>query len=236
MPLLKDTEVDQPEPPPVDPGDDEGDGGGGGTPWWQQAWKLVVLGLAVLFLGGAIGYAITKSADEAATPDAGSVDVGFLQDMRWHHDQAVRMAFVMLDKPAAGQDPRVRSVATDILRTQQFEAGVMAGQLRAWGQDEANTSGTGMAWMGMPIPIDRMPGMATDEQIEQLKSATGRDADLLFLQLMNAHHQGGLHMAIEAQFKADSQLARDLAGAIVKSQEFEIGELTTLTNALNNGA
>jgi uncharacterized protein (DUF305 family) len=236
MPLVTDSEVGQPEPPPVDPGDEDGDDGEGGTPWWQQAWKLLVLGLAVLFLGGAIGYAVTKNADEASTPKAGSVDVGFLQDMRWHHDQAVRMAFLMLDKPAAGQDERVRSVATDILRTQQFEAGVMAGQLRAWGQDEANTSGTGMAWMGMPIPIDRMPGMASEAEIDQLKAATGRDADLLFLRLMTAHHQGGLHMAIDAEAKADSQLARELAGAIIKSQEFEIGELTNLTNALNTAA
>ena len=43
----------------------------------------------------------------------------------------------------------------------------MAGQLRTWGLPEANESGTGMAWMGMAVPIDRMPGMASDDEMTQ---------------------------------------------------------------------
>ena len=132
---------------------------------------------------------------------------------------------VHADKDIATQDPTVRSIAGDILRTQQFETGVMAGQLRTWGAAEANESGTGMAWMGMPVPIDRMQGMASADELERLKAATGKDADLLFLQLMGVHHEGGLHMALDALARAETDEARTLAESIVQSQQFELDEL-----------
>ena len=52
-----------------------------------------------------------------------------------------------------------------------------------------------MAWMGMPVPLDQMPGLATDEQMKQLRDASGAESDKLFLELMAAHHRGGVHMA-----------------------------------------
>ena len=226
MPVTMEPEVDEPAPPD---GLSEGGGGDDGDPdqpWWHQPWKLVVLGVALLFLGGAAGFALFGGPDDA--PGPGSVDVGFLQDMRWHHDQAVRMSLFMLNKDMATQDPTVRSIAADILRTQQFEAGVMAGQLRNWGAAEANESGTGMAWMGMPVPIDRMQGMASADELERLKAATGKDADLLFLQLMGVHHEGGLHMALDALARAETDEARTLAESIVQSQQFELAELRRL--------
>jgi uncharacterized protein (DUF305 family) len=226
MPVTLDPDVDDPAPP-TDGGGDEGDGP---TPWWQQPWKLAVLGVALVFLGLAAGAALFGRDDPG--PSQGSVDVGFLQDMRWHHDQAVRMSLLLLNKEPSEQDPTMRGVAADILRTQQFEAGVMAGQLRAWGVPEANESGIGMAWMGMSVPIDLMPGMATDEQLDELRAATGREADLLFLRLMRAHHEGGLHMAIDALARAGTTEARDLAQSIITSQEFELGELRRLESQL----
>ncbi len=85
-----------------------------------------------------------------------------------------------------------------------------------------------MAWMGMPVPIDRMPGMASDDELERLKAATGEEADLLFLQLMRVHHEGGLHMALDALGRAETDEARTLAESIVRSQEFELDELRRL--------
>ena len=215
-------DVEHPGPPTdADEGDD--DDGEAVGPWWGSPWRLVVLGLAVMFLGAAIGYAITTS--KSSGPGNGSVDAGFLQDMRWHHDQAVRMSLTMLDKPETAQDAGVRSLAADILLSQQFEGGVMAGQLRTWGLPEANESGTGMAWMGMPVPIDRMPGMASDDDLTSLQQLTGKDADALFLELMIAHHSGGLHMASDASTRASTKAVRDLAASMLKAQEYEIGEL-----------
>src|SRR5690606_39992691 len=39
-----------------------------------------------------------------------------------------------------------------------------------------------------------MPGMASSEQMEELRNADGLEADRLFLELMITHHSGGIHM------------------------------------------
>ena len=52
-----------------------------------------------------------------------------------------------------------------------------------------------MTWMNEPTPIDRMPGLASDADIDKLLASSGTDADKLFADLMIAHHQGGIHMA-----------------------------------------
>ncbi len=220
MSVVADPNVDEPGPPTAS--DDTG-GDEPREPWWHQPWRLLVLGAALLLLGGIAGWALTSRS--SSPPGAGSVDVGFLQDMRWHHDQAVRMGLIMLDKPASAQDPIVRQLASDIVQSQQFETGVMAGQLRAWGQPEANESGTGMAWMGTPFPIDRMPGMASEAEIQQLKDASGRAADVLFLKLMAAHHEGGLHMASYAEASGHATIVRQLAASILTGQQSELVEL-----------
>ena len=44
--------------------------------------------------------------------------------------------------------------------------------------------------------------MATEEQLDELARATGADADDLFVELMTAHHQGGIDMAEEAAERA----------------------------------
>jgi uncharacterized protein (DUF305 family) len=230
MSLVKDPDVDQPEPASSGDDGDPGEPPDPGEPWWHSPWRLAIMAVALIFLGAALGYAITSRRDDA--PGVDSVDVGFLQDMRWHHDQAVQMALAMLAKPPAGQDELVRALATDILQSQQFENGVMAGQLRVWGRPEANESGTGMAWMGMPVPIDRMPGMSSDADIDRLRSLAGAEADTLFLDLMVNHHAGGLHMATDALSRAATDEARTLARSVVESQEFELAELRNLQTRL----
>ena len=61
-------------------------------------------------------------------------------------------------------DPAVRSLAFDILTTQQGQIGIMSGWLDAWGVPWT-TAGPRMAWMGMPTE-GLMPGMATAEQLD----------------------------------------------------------------------
>ncbi len=49
-----------------------------------------------------------------------------------------------------------------------------------------------MAWMGMPGPDSAMPGMAGDDDIRRLAESSGAAADQLFVDLMVAHHEGGI--------------------------------------------
>ncbi len=209
--------------PPLDNVDDDDDGG---EFWWHARWRLVVLGLAVLFLGGSIGYFVSQRAD--ATPGAGSVDVGFLQDMRYHHDQATQMSLIYLQKPLAEQDPQLHIIATEILLGQQLEAGAMVQLLHEFGQPDSNESGTGMAWMSEPFPIAQMPGMATADQLAALKAASGVEADRQYAQLMLDHHLGGIHMAEYAVDHATNHDVLVLAKSMVSGQQSDVNELRAI--------
>jgi uncharacterized protein (DUF305 family) len=223
-----DADVDVPDPPIDEDDDDSGDDGA--APWWHSPWRLLVLGVALLFLGGSIGYFVTQRSERH--PGAGSVDVGFLQDMRYHHDQATQMSLAYLQKPAAGQDPTLRTIAAEILLGQQLEAGAMVQLLHDYGQPDSNESGIGMAWMSMPVPIASMPGMATPDQIAALKAATGTAADRLFAQLMLDHHLGGVDMAEFAATRVKEKDVRVLAESMVKGQQSDIAELRLILQRL----
>jgi len=178
--------------------------------------KVVILVLAFAFLGGAIGHWIGHSG----APGEDSVDAGFYQDMTHHHQQAISMA---LYEQENGSDPVVVGYATEILRRQEYEIGVMSAKLDDWGYT-TSPGETAMDWMGMSTPIDQMPGLATDAQMSQLKNAKGADADALFLELMSNHHRGGVHMADYAYRHADTSSVRDLAQRMAWVQATEINE------------
>ncbi len=195
-------------------------------PWWHSPWRLLALGAAVLFLGLAAGYTLFGGGGGSS---ANAVDVGFLQDMRAHHDQAVSMSFIYLEKPIAEQDPVLRSMAKTIIADQQFENGYMVGLLLDIGADPANETGQAMGWMDAAVPVDRMPGMATADQLAQLQAAAGPAADQLFAELMIAHHEGGIHMAEEAATRAGRADVRLLAERMATNQR---GEIIDLRDAL----
>ncbi len=50
----------------------------------------------------------------------------------------------------------------------------------------------------------------------------------MFVDLMTAHHQGGLHMAEFAATEADNEEVRAMAESLATSQAEEIGELQGL--------
>ncbi|MGH9266113.1 MAG: DUF305 domain-containing protein [Acidimicrobiales bacterium] len=88
--------------------------------------QAVGLVLALLFLAGAVGYMIGGDRP----PGRSSPEVGFLQDMTAHHDQAVEMANLAVQRAA---EPLVRTFAREVLITQRFELGLMSAWLGEWG-------------------------------------------------------------------------------------------------------
>jgi uncharacterized protein (DUF305 family) len=181
---------------------------------------LAVIGVGLLLLGGGLAVALGIGRD--AQPSADSVDVGFARDMSAHHLQAVEMANLALERST---DEAVRGLAFDISSTQQNQVGRMQGWLSLWGY--SITGGEPMAWMAgghaghETSPDGLMPGMATDDELARLRSATGEDFDVLFLQLMTRHHQGGVEMAEYAQTNAGEWAVRRLASSIIESQTGE---------------
>jgi uncharacterized protein (DUF305 family) len=181
---------------------------------------FIVLILALAFLGGAIGYFFGVRGSETPTS---AVDVGFMADMSDHHDQAVQMAIMEL---AHGQDPTVLGFAQDVLLFQRSELGAMAVLLDDHGatRPEYDPERTAMAWMGMSTSLSEMPGLATEAEMAELDAARGRASDLLFLSLMSAHHEGGLHMAEFAAANASDPRVRALAERMAKYQAVEVRE------------
>ena len=200
----------------LDDGTDDDDEDG--DPPAGLSWgKVAVLGLALAFLGFAIGYVAT--GERSPGPD--SADVGFLQDMLTHHDQALGVAALTV---AYGEDPIVRSFAREVLTFQSYEIGVMTQMLDDWGYTREDRSDEAMAWMDMAVPVEQMPGLLTEEQLDQVQDARGAELDRLFLELMASHHRGGLHMAQEGAELASDDSVAALADRIARNQAGEINE------------
>lgn len=199
----------------------------------------------LISLGVLIGLASRSEPREvSSTGTPNSVDAGFARDMRDHHAQAVEMSVLVRE---ATEDPEVRSLALDIMLTQQQQLGQMYGWLSAWDQPQ-NATGAPMQWMGMgasdgggeddmgsmnhsPPPDTRMPGMATEAQLRRLARTEGQDAERIFLQLMIPHHQAGVTMAEYAVAHASQPHVRQLAQSIVNAQTAELGVLRSLLTA-----
>jgi uncharacterized protein (DUF305 family) len=211
-------------------------------PRWLLACMIVGAAVAVLLLGAAAGLLIgMRESSQNAAPAPDSVDVGFCQDMTVHHRQAATMAALAR---AQGSEPRIRGLAFDIETTQLEQIGRMQGWLSLWGRDRLPIGGH-MAWMtgagdghdhavpGLSPsagsgPVDRMPGMATPQELDQLAKATGRQFDVLFLQLMLRHHQGGAGMLEYAAEHAEVGVVRNLARQMSISQDKETDYLAQL--------
>ena len=182
---------------------------------------VAVIALALVACAIAVGYAWGNNGDGASVPSNSSVDVGFARDMMTHHEQAVEMANYERDNTS---DAALHTLAYDIESSQEFQIGQMQGWLDGWGYGR-QTSNTPMAWMGGTGHLGAnglMPGMATPSEIDQLEKLHGKALDIMFLQLMIRHHQGGVLMAQYAADHAKSGYVKTLAAAIVAAQSSEI--------------
>jgi len=126
-----------------------------------------------------------EEAGEIAPPEHTEADVEFMQMMILHHDQAVTMAEWVDDRT---DDRDLRLMAERMRVSQSDEIDYMAGWLRD---------------RGTPLQGDHahggelMPGMLTDEQLEQLEAADGEEFERLFLEFMIQHHAGALEMVAD---------------------------------------
>jgi uncharacterized protein (DUF305 family) len=189
-------------------------------PWWQHPLNILTIVITAALLAGMAGWMVGDSNSELAHSE---VDTGFLQDMREHHEQAVYMSFVYRSLPDI--DPGLSTVAASIIVGQNQEIGRMVQMLRVLGEPEANEGDSSMAWMGMPVERGQMPGMASEADLDELATLSGVEADEFFVQLMTAHHEGGIHMAEYASGNAENDEVRDMATSMMTSQRDEIAEM-----------
>jgi uncharacterized protein (DUF305 family) len=183
-------------------------------PSWVQIVALVV---AVAFATGSLVYYLDHREQ-----DPNSADIGFLDDMGLHHQQAIFMSFAYFKNTTARQ---LANTATEIVTSQAGDMRVM-GRLRGdWPESDGNDEGTVMEWMGMKMPIQQMPGFATEAELNDLDTLRGRPLDDHFTAVMIRHHLGGIEMAREALKRANVDAVKDLARSIITLQNQEIDEL-----------
>lgn len=188
-------------------------------------------GLLLLVVGIAVGWSL---GPRLATPADDSVDAGFARDMATHHAQAVDMSFSVRDN--AG-DEEVRTLAADIIVTQSTQRGIFMGWLQQWGLPQASARPR-MAWMpghahagattGAPV---LMHGMATEDELQRLRDAHGVAAEVLFLQLMIRHHEGGIIMARAVLMLSSRHEVVTMAKSVIEGQQVEIDHMTAMLTA-----
>jgi uncharacterized protein (DUF305 family) len=201
-------------------GDDDGEDGGradgGGPRDRRPSWpQIALLAIACLFAGAAGMYWW-----EQRGPNPNDADIGFYDDMTAHHLQAIDMAQTYLRH---GEFSTLRAMANEVAFFQSGDVRMMQAGLQEWGEQPDDD--VAMGWMGMEVPEQAQPGMATPDQLRQLRAARGRELDELYTRLMINHHAGGKHMAdAEVELGRDGE-AKDFAAALARTQATEIDEL-----------
>jgi uncharacterized protein (DUF305 family) len=144
-----------------------------------------------------------------------AADVTFAEAMIPHHGQALQMAALAAER--TGSRPLL-ALAERIIVAQRPEIRVMSDWL----------TGLGRAVPAGHDHLDGRNGMATLDQMNDLRAARGAEFDELFLRFMIAHHQGALTMA-EAELKggADRRM-RLMAKDVYSGQSIEIGRMRGL--------
>jgi len=72
-----------------------------------------------------------------------------------------------------------------------------------------------------------MGGMLSDSDLAALKSATGKNFDVLWLKGMTGHHDGALHMTMMIEDATNPEI-KSFGQAIVSSQSAQITQMAAM--------
>jgi uncharacterized protein (DUF305 family) len=161
----------------------------------------------------------TSSSSSSASTKFNTEDVNFATDMTAHHQQAIEMAQMVLDK--SGIDPRVSTLAQNIKAAQGPEIKQMKSWLAEWGQNSDSMSG-----------MDMSGTLMSDSDMKALEESAGLDASKLFLTQMTTHHKSAVTMATTEVDKGKNTGAVALAKKIIAAQTAEISTMSDILATL----
>ncbi|EDY60550.1 MULTISPECIES: DUF305 domain-containing protein [Streptomyces] len=162
----------------------------------------------------------TLSAQDAeeqrADDDApNSADVSYARMMIAHHAQALELTELA---PQRAESARLKALAERISAAQGPEIEAMRAWLKEYGQSEKSDAHA----------HTRMPGMATEAQLEKLRAAKGKAFDELFLTLMITHHEGAITMATDVKGQGNNVRIEEMADDVVAQQTSEINRMRNM--------
>ncbi len=148
----------------------------------------------------------------------GSIDKHFIEQMIPHHEGAVTMAQLALER---SKRPEVKTLATSIIKDQNKEIKDMSEWYKNWFGKDVPKGSTGMMGGGM------MSGsgmhMGGQEDMKALENAA--DFDKAFLEAMIPHHQMAITMAQMLKSGTNRPEMLTLADNIIESQAKEIQQM-----------
>ncbi|MFL5494002.1 MAG: DUF305 domain-containing protein [Gemmatimonadales bacterium] len=177
--------------------------------------------------------AIARARADSIRHPYTEADVHFMSHMIGHHAQAIVMSGWA---PTHGASPSVRTLAARIINAQQDEIATM----QRWLQDrrqpvpKADTGGMNMRMSGSDHMM-LMPGMLTQDQMQQLDQAKGGEFDRLFLTFMIQHHRGAVSMVQDlfgTYGAAQDETVFKFANDVNVDQTTEIARMQTMLAAL----
>jgi uncharacterized protein (DUF305 family) len=189
----------------------------------ERLLRLVLIVLATAVVTGLFAAAAiwALGADDEPPTPMNAVDVGFLQDMLDHHDQALLISNLYLDDQPQGD---AAPYAREVIMFQTRDIGWMEDWLAEEGYSRGTPDRTAMEWMGEPTPVAAMPGMQTPERLQELADATGAEQDRLWFEIMSDHHFGGVHMGDHAAANGAREEIIEFAESVSRNQRIEVVE------------
>jgi uncharacterized protein (DUF305 family) len=148
---------------------------------------------------------------ETSTTSTAQYDLQFIDSLTRHHQMAIEMA--KMGEPKF-EHKDLKDAAKKMIADQTKEIQ----QLRAW-RDQ---------WYPGAAPAEnmQMPGMSSmNMDMSHMQSMSGHALDLMFIDMMIPHHEGGLAMGKDALAKAEHQEIKDLAQKMTEMQAKEIDQM-----------
>ena len=154
-------------------------------------------------------------------------DIQFLRGMIPHHSQAKEMSALAQDRT---NNTIVLAVAARITLSQDDEISMMQGWLVDQGLDAPSED------VHHQPGFERMKGMLSDEQMEELAAASGPEFNRLYLEYMIDHHQGALDMVemlLDQRGSVQDPLLYEFTSDLTSDQTSEIERMDLLLASLN---
>lgn len=194
---------------------------------------IVLLGSIVLAAcgnGGDEGAASTtnptaatgRSAAQVKPLEGKNLDRAFIMGMSAHHQAAMDMARVELEK---GTNAEVKALAQKIVTAQQQEIADLKRIAEARFDFTPETTMSGPMGVMMGVPMSSDPSKMADE----LRSMP--DTDRSFMEMMIPHHANAIAMADEERRNGGDSELKTMAEKVIADQAEEIGEMQRLLAA-----
>jgi uncharacterized protein (DUF305 family) len=160
-----------------------------------------------------------QGGSTSATPAPNDADVTFAQNMIPHHQQAIDMAKLV---DSHTERPELRQLADGIITSQGQEITQLQGWLRSWGKP---ATPEGMGHGGM-----QMPGIMSEADMSRLMDLQDAKFDLVFVEMMAAHHQGAIDMAKTELEDGSLPEVKQFAQKVMDDQQKEVDQLKQWEN------